>query len=197
MTKMRVVLVVLLFITGCDWDSEPPRVVETGMLSVIDPAACGIPEGCGPKYRIWDQELKSFMPLLGPINDSHHQLIISVRGQVVPLPPEQAIGFNYTGPFEAILAEDYVVHSSIPYHDYLVPAARTHAEAIYGCFIPWNKTFGWSLDAGVPEIWVRMTHTLSNDTPLPFVQFTFDGRAGALLETIDNLSGESPCTFEL
>ncbi len=191
MRNMRSFLVVLLFITGCDWDSEPPKVSQTGMLRAID--HCLIPEGCGPKYRIQDEDLRSFMPLLGSIHDSHDQLIISVHGEVVPLPPEQAIGFNYAGPYEAILVEDYSVHSSIPFHDYLVPAARTHAEAIYGCFVPWNKTFGWFLDAGVPKIWVRMTNTLSNETPRPFVQFTFEAQAGALLETIDNLNGQSPC----
>jgi len=104
------------------------QVEATGMLSVVDPSDCAIPEGCGPKYKLRDETFSTWTPLLGEIDDDHSQLLVTVYGTWVPLPPEERHQMGYDGLEEAILVEDHVVHSSIKYHDFLVAQARAYAE---------------------------------------------------------------------
>jgi hypothetical protein len=166
-----------------------PLVRLTGMLAVTH---LGISSsGYGPTYVLWNKDFTIAVPLLGAIRDDDDQLLISVVGSWADsTSPMSDDNFGSGRVFEA---SHYDVKSRVHYHDFLVPAASNCARQLYGCSVPWNKTFGWDEGSGAPVIQVRMTDTFSSETPRPYIQFEFDAMNGGFLEVSDNLEGRDPC----
>jgi len=184
-------------------DNLAPTTEEykIGMLSVILPENCCIPEGCGPTYKLMypAPDLNeiyppfTYIPLLGNISHYHDQLIIKVIGEDTILPPEEYGSMNYYGPTYAIFVQEYELLSQIKYHDFLVPEAKNYTEQTYGCFICWNKTFSWEINGNQSIIKVRLTNTFSAETSLPFIELWYDGNTGQFIKEENNLNGNNPC----
>ena len=163
-----------------------------GILSGV--TDCMIPEGCGPKYTLWDSELKSSIPLLGNIKDKDSGLIIRVIGNKTALPPSEYGDMNYRGTTEAIKVSSYSVLSKISYHDFLVDKAGEYTLQKYPClaskeygsiFTKYNKTFLWELMDSTPVIKVRMTDTLSGVKPEAFYELWYNANSGNFIKEVD------------
>jgi hypothetical protein len=190
---MRILSVALVLIAGCsDGGLVPnPRVLETGMLLVLD--RCLIePWSCPPKYSLWDQDFQSYLPLVGPIDGAHDGLLVSVHGELVDFDRSDRNESR-----QAISVAEYTVHTSVHYREFLAQAAPRYTQQIYGCELGWHRSFSWAMRRDVPKLIVRLTDRLSNSTPHPFVEFGFDGRTGDFLWSDDNLDGQSPCEQQL
>jgi hypothetical protein len=162
-----------------------------GILSVV--TDCAIPEGCGPKYKLWDSEIKTSIPLLGNIKDKDSGLIVRVDGSKITLPRSEYGDMNYRGVTEAIKVSSYTVLSKISYHNFLVDKADEHTLQNYPClarkeygriFTKYNKTFGWEFNNNTPIIKVRMTNTLSDERPEAFYELWYNGNSGDFIKEI-------------
>jgi hypothetical protein len=183
------VAMVLTCCSGEPVGPDSPLIILTGMLEVAGDIR--IPEFSGPEYTLWNEDFTTALPLLGPIRNDDDQLLISAKGYwVEPTAQERKGNPGITG---VLRVTSYDVKSRIRYHDFLVPAAKEHAQQLYGCSVEWNKTFGWDVGSSVPIIWVRMTNTFSVLTPRPYFEFSFDAKNGNFLGASDNLDGRSPC----
>jgi len=174
--------------------SLPPSEGSTlvGVLTVVD-ENCRIPEGCGPKYKLWDSEFKNFTPLRGDLKDSDSGLLIEVRGEKVVLPPEEYGDLNYRGPYQAIEIDSYTTLTSIPYNDFLVKKGGEYTIKKYSClaekkldaiFTDWNKSFSWEIFENTPVLKVRMTNTFTDETPQPFYELWYDGISGDFIREV-------------
>jgi len=162
-----------------------------GILTVV--TDCMIPEGCGPKYKLWDSEMKSYTPLLGDIKESHSELVIQVIGKETALPKSEYNDMNYRGPTNAIDVSSYKTLSKIAYHEYLKDKAGEYTLENYPClaskeyntiFTSWNKGFGWEVQDDKTILKVRMTNTFSDNEPQPFYELWYDGNTGAFIKEI-------------
>ena len=193
MQKMRTAIFAMISIfslCGCA-NAGGGGASITGMLIVVD--NCLIPEGCGPRYRLMDENFQNMIPLIGDIRAADSGLIVTARGQWGDLPQGAENDLNYRGPWRAFFADDYQKHSDIKYHSFLVAAAREESQKKYGCAILWNKTFGWKFENSIARIRVRMTDTYAKKSPQPFIEFAFDANSGELLNAPEELNGRNPC----
>ncbi|MFC2077017.1 hypothetical protein ACFLT7_08035 [candidate division KSB1 bacterium] len=178
---------VLLF--NCGINPFADRTVEKiGMLLVIDPEDCGIPEGCGPKYTLWDEEFKIFIPLIYNVDDNLHQLIIKVEGEKTVLPICEYNSMSFDGPMAAILVETCEPISTIKYHKYLLEKAEEYYIEKYGEHKSWNKTFFWGMIDDEPVLKARMDKAWS-DTEPQYVELWYNGVTGILIKEINTIIG--------
>lgn len=183
---------------------QPDNIVEGegyyGMLTVV--TDCMIPEGCGPKYKLWDSEIKSYTPLLGDIKESHSGLVIQVIGEEIALPKSEYNDMNYRGPTNAIEVKSYKTLSKIPYHEFLKEKAGEYTMQTYPClaskeygtiFTSWNKGFGWEIQGGKAILKVRMTNIFSDEEPQPFYELWYDGNSGQFVKEIKQPTEKNFC----
>ena len=176
---------------------------ETGTVGILSVVTdCMIPEGCGPKYTLWDSEFKSSIPLLGSIKDKDSGLIIRIIGSKTTLPPSEYGDMNYRGTTEAIKVSSYSVLSKISYHDFLVDKSGEYTLQKYPClaskeygrvFTKYNKTFLWELVGSTPVIKVRMTDTLSGVQPEAFYELWYNGNSGDFIKEVDEPQNKVFC----
>ncbi|PIR61129.1 MAG: hypothetical protein COU68_01065 [Candidatus Pacebacteria bacterium CG10_big_fil_rev_8_21_14_0_10_45_6] len=79
--------------------------------------SCFIPEGCGPTYKLYDLDKKSYIPLLGDLKTADSYAIIKVKGKKVALPEAEYRDMNYRGPRVAIQVSSYEVLDNATYLD--------------------------------------------------------------------------------
>lgn len=180
---------------------EPPAPIplanniESGTLGILQvlTGRCGIPEGCGPKYRLYDSEFKSFIPLLGNIKEKDSELIVRVVGDKTTLPPSEYGDMLYRGTTEAIRVLSYSVLSKIPYHKFLINKGDEYTLQKYPCLvskvyglisvITHNKTFSWEFLNNIPIIKVRI-NTLTGVEPEAFYELWYDGNSGNFIKEV-------------
>ena len=163
-------------------DNIPEGEGYYGMLTVV--TDCMIPEGCGPKYKLWDSEMKTYTPLLGDIKASHSELIIHVIGEETTLPRSEYGDMNYRGPTNAIELKSYDTLSKIPYYEFLVKKAGETTPEKCPRAVAWNKNFFWKIQDGKAILKVRMTNTFSDEEPQPFYELWYDGNSGQFVKEI-------------
>ncbi|MBU1200788.1 hypothetical protein KJ953_04660 [Patescibacteria group bacterium] len=154
---------------------------------------CMIPEGCGPRYKLWDSEMKSYTPLLGNIEDGHSGLIIQVIGEKTTLPKSKYDDMNYQGPTTAIKVNSYKTLSKIAYHEFLKEKAGVYTIQNYPCLAKkvygitstsWDKSFGWEIQTNQAILKVRMTDTSSDKASQPYYELWYDGNSGGFVKEI-------------
>lgn len=157
---------------------------------------CAIPEGCGPKYKLFDSDLQSYTPLLGSIKESDSGLIIKVTGNKTALPRSEYKDMNYRGPTEAIQVSSYSVVSKIPYHDFLVDKAGEYTMQKYPCLAHtvygrvgtnYDKTFSWELLGNTPALKVKMSGAKG------LYELWYDGNSGNLIKEVIEPEGQIFC----
>ena len=150
-------------------------------------ANCMIPEGCGPKYKLLDANLQTYMPLLGDIKETDSGLIVKITGSKVVLPKSEYKDMNYRGPTEAIQVSSYTVMSKIPYHDFLVNKAGEYTMQKYPCLAHtvygkigtnYNRTFSWELVNDVSILKVKMTGDKGS------YELSYDGNTGNFIKEV-------------
>ena len=171
-----------------------------GMLNVV--TNCMIPEGCGPKYSLFDSEFKSATPLISSnniIKDSDSELIVRVSGSEVPYKCTDML-CSSNSPTKAIKVSTYSTLSKIPYHDFLVKRAFEYTVQKYPCLVvkeyggtTYNKTFSWEFTNNMPMIKVRMTDTLSGVKPQAFYELWYNGNSGSFIKEINYPEGKMFC----
>lgn len=166
----------------------------TGVLSVA--TNCMIPEGCGPKFKLYNSNLQSYMPLLGDIKESDSELIIRIIGNKTTLPRSEYKDMNYRGPTEAVSVSSYSVLSKIPYHDFLVNKAGEYTLQKYPCLAHtvygtvgtnYNKTFSWELMNDTPVLKVKMSGSDSS------YELWYDGNSGNFIKEVVEPIGKVFC----
>ncbi len=168
-------------------------ITLTGMLTVVTGDDCGIPEGCGPKYKLWDSHIRNFIPLLGSFKKEDSELIVRVTGTKAVLPPSEYGDMNYMGPTDAIKVISYSTLSQIQYHKFLVNKAGEYTSRKYPClsfreeysggiFTRWNKAFSWEVHANSPILKVRMTNTSADKALQPFYELWYNGNSGSFIK---------------
>ncbi len=168
-------------------------ITMTGMLTVIADEGCNIPEGCGPKYKLWDSHIRNFIPLLGSFKKEDSELIVRVTGTKDILPPSEYGDMNYMGPTDAIKVISYSTLSKIQYHKFLVNKAGEYTSKKYPClsfreeysggiFTNWSKAFSWEVHANSPIVKVRMTNTSADKTLQPFYELWYNGNSGSFIK---------------
>lgn len=174
---------------------EAGSTTLTGML-IITSTECDIPEGCGPKYQIWDSRFENFVPLLGNFTNDELEHIVRVKGVNTTLPASEYGKLGYRGPKEAVKVSSYSVLSKVQYHGFLVNEAGKYTAKKYPClafsneytsgafFTKWNKAFAWEVHDNSAIIKVRMTNTSSSETPQPFYELWYDGSSGLFIKEI-------------
>ncbi len=167
----------------------------TGML-IITSTECDIPEGCGPKYQLWDSQFENFVPLLGNFTNDESEHIVLVKGVNTTLPTSEYGKLGYQGPKEAVKVSSYSVLSKVQYHGFLVNEAGKYTAKKYPClafrneytsgafFTKWNKAFTWEVHDNSAILKVRMTNTSSSETPQPFYELWYDGSSGFFIKEI-------------
>lgn len=180
--------------TGVEQVNETGITTLTGMLILT--TGCGIPEGCGLEYQLWDSKWENFVPLLGNFTENESEHIIRVKGFNTTLPPSEYRKLYYQGPKEAVKVVSYSVLDKIPYHDFLVNKAGEYTAKKYPClvfrnddtggafFTKWNKAFSWEASENFVILKVRMTNTFTNETPQPFYELWYDSNSGAFIKEI-------------
>jgi hypothetical protein len=166
-----------------------PHEFLTGMLTVVD--FCPISD-CGPKYKLWTNDMSACVALEGPIRDEDNGRIIRVRGNWksgVPGAPKFC-GYNANPDF--FVVQSYAVRSRIEYFEFLRAAKVGLSERVYGCRLSWNTSHLWRLDRGGPELIIRLTSS-PGDPGSRYVEYVFDGMTGRYLRNEDNLNGVNPC----
>lgn len=162
-----------------------------GVLSVA--TDCMSPEGCGPKYKLYDSEFRSFIPLLGNIKEKDSELIVRVIGSKTTFPPSEYNDMNYRGSTEAIKVSSYSVLSKIPYLKFLVKKGGEYTLQKYPCLArkvqgrigtAYRKTFSWEVVNNTPIIKVRMTDTVSGIKPEAFYELWYDGNSGDFIKEV-------------
>ena len=165
-----------------------------GILSAT--SNCMIPEGCGPKYRLFDSNLQSYTPLLGRIKESDSGLIIKATGSRTTLPKAEYDDMNYRGPTEAIQVSSYSVLSEIPYHDFLVNKSGEYTVQKYPCLAHtvygkvgtnYDKTFSWELEGNTPTLKVKMTGSKGS------YELWYDGNSGDFIKEVVEPKGTVFC----
>lgn len=173
--------------------NPPNGNTESGVVGILYVVTNCMIEGCGPKYKLWDSEFKSAIPLLGEIKDKDSELVIRIVGDKTTLPSSEYGDMNYRGTTTAIKVSSYTVLSKIPYHNFLVDKAGQYTLQKYPCladkedgriFTEYNKTFSWELIGGTPIIKVRMTDTLSGVKPEAFYELWYDGNSGNFIKEV-------------
>lgn len=168
-------------------------ITMTGMLTVIADEDCGIPEGCGPKYKLWDSRIRNFIPLLGNFKKEESELIVQVTGTKAILLPSEYGDMNYMGPTDAIQVISYSTLSKIQYHKFMVNKAGEYTSEKYPClsfreeysggiFTRWNKAFSWEVHANSPILKVRMTDTSADKALQPFYELWYNGNSGSFIK---------------
>lgn len=167
----------------------------TGML-IIANTECDIPEGCGPKYQLWDSQFENFVPLLGNFTNDELEHILRVKGINTTLPISEYGKLGYRGPKEAVKVSSYSVLSKVQYHGFLVNEAGKYTAKKYPClafrneytsgafFTKWNKAFAWEVHTNSTILKVRMTNTSSSETPQAFYELWYDGSSGFFIKEI-------------
>lgn len=194
-TILSVVAISIIGIIYFQNNSKQPVIIKGdgyyGILTVV--TECIIPEGCGPKYKLWDSEMKTYTPLLGNIKNSHSGLMIQVVGEETTLPLSEYNDMNYRGPTTAINVRSYKTLSKIPYHKFLKDKAGEYTIEKYPCltseeygaiFTSWNKGFGWEIQDSKAILKVRMTNTISDEEPQPFYELWYDGNSGQFIKEV-------------
>ena len=186
MKILFILLFLTLFLVQCKNDEgvAGKKVVLEGLLTISD--HCLIPEGCGPTYKLWDNQVEKFVPLLGSQLNDKNELIVKVIGYEIPLPEEEYHDMNYGGPYRALEVNTLEALSSIPYHDFLIHEAESYSQSKYGCILAWDKSFSWDIISGKTVLKVKM----SSDY---FIEAWFDGNNGELIFESNNINGINPC----
>ena len=136
---------------------DHPSEFIVGMLTVVDPADCPIPEGCGAKYKLWTSDMSACLALQGPICDEDGGRIIRARGFWASGVPGTPSFCGYESNPELFVVQSYAVRSRIEFPEFLREAKDGLAERVYGCWIPWDTSHLWRLDRGAPELILRLT----------------------------------------
>jgi hypothetical protein len=186
-------VVVAAALNGCTIDhlkaaadpADPEVVTRSGMLIIIDPSVCQLPEGCGPRYRLMDERFQSWLPLEGTIDQSLSERVITVTGTVKS---------GQTGEADKSVTVSHIEpHTTLPYHSFLVEAASRYTKSRYGCKVEWNKSYSWKLRAGVGWISVRMTNTHLPGEKKPFIELWYNGDNGLFIKELSALGSTFPC----
>ncbi len=166
----------------------------TGMLIIA--SECDIPEGCEPKYQLWDTQFENFVPLLGNFTNDESEHIVRVKGIKTALPASEYGKLGYQVPEEAVKVSSYSVLSNVQYHGFLVNEAGEYTAKKYPClafkneytsgafFTKWNKAFAWEVHNYSTILKVRMTNTSSSETPQAFYELWYDGSSGSFIKEI-------------
>jgi len=197
LVKIKILIVFLfllfLFIFGLAYSKGfipssviKPKNATKGMLKVV--TNCGIPEGCGPKYRLYDSEIKEPVALLGEINDSDNELIIEVFGYETDLPDNQKSMLNKEKDMKTIKVTKYNVLSKIPYHSFLISESQDYMLERFGCTCkgPYNckfyhdKSFSWEYSNMQPILKVKWSQDYK------WVELWYDGNNGEFIKEVIN-----------
>lgn len=189
--RWPVTLLVTVVLNGCSVDqsrvtaepadpTDPGVVTRSGVLVIIDPSRCQLPEGCGARARLMDAHFENGLPLVGAVDDSLSGRVVTVTGTETP-------------DREALIVSRIEPHTAFPYHPFLVEAASRYTRSHYGCKVAWNKRFSWKLRAGVGWLGVRMTNTHQPGENKPFIELWFNGENGLFIKALSALGGTSPC----
>jgi len=165
-----------------------------GVLSTT--ANCMFPEGCGPKYKLFDSNLQTYTPLLGNIRESDSGFIIKITGIKTSLPKSEFNDMNYHGPTEAILVSSYSVLSKISYHDFLVNKAGEYTIQRYPCLthtvygkvgMNYYKSFSWELNEETLVLKVKMSGSIGS------YELWYDGNSGNFIKEVTDPVGAIFC----
>lgn len=171
-----------------------------GMLTVD--TDCMIPEGCGPKYKLWGSKINTYTPLSGDINKAHNELVVQVAGKEITLPKSEYDDMNYQGQTNAIEVKSYKTLSKIKYHEFLTKKAGEYTIQKYPClaseeygsiFTSWNKEFSWEIQNDEVTLKVRMTNTFSGEEPQPFYELWYDGNSGKFIKEVKEPAKSNFC----
>ncbi|MCZ7399076.1 MAG: hypothetical protein O8C62_05245 [Candidatus Methanoperedens sp.] len=141
-------------------------ITLTGMLTVVTGDDCGIPEGCGPKYKLWDSHIRNFIPLLGSFKKEDSELIVRVTGTKTIFPPSEY---------------GDMVNKAGEYTSKKYPCLSFREEYSGGIFTNWSKAFSWEVHANSPILKVRMTNTSADKTQQPFYELWYNGNSGSFI----------------
>lgn len=166
---------------------EPERA-HIGMLVVVEPDECMLPEGCGPRNRVYDEEFERRVVVLGDLDAADSGRVVRLEGRWAA--PTKTAGGAEARVFEA---GGYEVLSRFDYQDFLVRRADRFARERFGCAVGWDKTFAWRLRGGVPYLVVRVTDARAGDAVPPRIELWYDGVTGHRVEADLQLGGTDPC----
>lgn len=198
-------LIFLLTMTACNENpvySSPKYqgFAKIGILTVVED--CIIPEGCGPTYKLWNTDLKTFTPLLGDLEFEDNGFIVGVQGAQTILPESEYRDLNYRGPTVAIAVSSYTKLNTLKYHKFLLAKANDYTKKNYPCMIveplpgvwgtKWDKSFAWEVDDRA-ILKVRMTDHLSGRQSAPFYELWYDGDTGEFIQEISDFQEINPC----
>jgi len=165
----------------------------TGVLSVIRYDDCSVAEGCGPEYRLFSENFTIRTALTGDIHEVHDQLLVTLRGQWIPITNGPLKGDTWRRKDSAVRVSEYDVLTGIRYRDFLLKKARDYSTERYGCDSSWDRSFGWRIVNREPYLIVSLTNAFSNQTPRPSVSLWYHGNTGKFLRESKSHANVDPC----
>jgi len=195
----------VLVLAGCNNKLES----YSGVLIIYD--NCMIPEGCGPKYILWENETKKYIPLVGKIEDTDSGLIVKINGtkekmNMKDVMPKEEL--NLGGDIEnklidVIKVKNYQKINTIPYHDFLVDKGNEYTQINYPCLYiqesknirgtKWDKNFDWEINENETILKIKMIDTSSKREKKPFYEIWYDGSSGNFIKEIRYPENENFC----
>src|SRR3989344_1071898 len=196
-----VILLILLFsiYRGFIYSSFLRKQIKVvGLLSVV--TSCVIPEGCGPKYKLFDSTLKEYMSLTGDINDSNNGQLIEVYGYSTQLSKqEQSSMWPSSADREGIKVEKYNILSKIPLinnkDSILGKKVQEYLKNRFGCTCEKELVGGIYMTICKYQIDQKISWEYNNNQPIlkviisknnQSVYLSFDGNKGNLIS--ENIS---------
>ncbi len=168
--------------------------LQTGMLLILDPDNCPLPDGCGPRYSLLDNDMKPTIALKGNVLNEHSGMVISAEGKLKALPEELRDKPGYEGIESILQIKRYHLKTSIPFSSFLVDQASRWSKEKLGCELLWDKSFSWQAGENRSRLIVRMTDTFHGSEPMPYIELHFDGNRGTFIEQQSELGGIVPCS---
>ena len=169
------------------------KLRQYGFLRYTDLSQCDLSTGCGSEYSLLGEDLSQITPLAGKFSPEHHNLLVEVSGKAGKVNRKYREFLRNSSAGYGIKVKKYRLLSEIPYHQFLIKHAELFTTRTYGCSVLWDKTFGWDVKDNRALLKVKMTNTSSPSDIKPFLQLTYDGITGHLLNQELEPWAAKPC----
>jgi len=165
------VVLVALGLSGCQQIKlQKPSQAATVTGILVSQAQNCAPKiaSCSVSYKLYQQDMRHWIALTGPVDTSLQHYLLRVRGDWVNT--QQQI----------LQVEGVTPLSNMPYHQFLVEAADRYTASRYPCRLSWDKSFGWQMDQDQARFTVRLTQ-FAGQPNSPALLLRFNVQTGQLL----------------
>lgn len=199
MKKLAIFVFTSLILSGCNTiqpvkdgsifpkpsSASSSKLVErVGVLLVLRDDDCLLSSGCGPRYSLLSEDLRSrTVALIGNVNQSLEGRLIAVQGKL-----SQA---SASSDIDGVLnVQDTIAITHVPTQSFLETQSDKYISEAYGCYLFWDKTYHWHLQGKQPYL-SALLH--NNNQSEQSIELIYDGISSELKREIKTPDELNPC----